>query len=59
MVDFETVIFRMYRTFFVHLKCAMKGGPKVDVLLIAFLNFCPKFLEGIDKYWIVPVRKLF
>jgi len=26
----------MYRTFFVFLKCAIQGGPKVDVLLIAF-----------------------
>jgi len=29
------------------------------VLLIAFLHLWLKFWEGIDKYWIVPVRKLF
>jgi len=49
----------MYRTFFVFLKCTIQRGPKVDVLLIAFLYLWLKFLEGIDKYWIVPVRKLF
>jgi len=27
--------------------------------LIAFLYLWLKFWEGIDKYWIVPVRKLF
>jgi len=59
LVDFETVVFRMYRTFFVFLKCTIQGGPKVDVLLIAFLIIWLKFWEGIDKYWIVPVRKLF
>jgi len=49
----------MYRTFFVFLKCTTQDGPKVDVLLIAFLYFWLKFWEGIDKYWIVPVRNLF
>ena len=49
----------MYRTFFVFLKCTIQGGPKVDMLLIAFLYLWLKFWEGIDKYWIVPVRKLF
>jgi len=49
----------MYRTFFVFLKCTVQGGPKVDVLLIAFLYLWLKFWEVIDKYWIVPVRKLF
>jgi len=49
----------MYRTFFVFLKCTIQGGPKVDVLVIAFLYLWLKFWEGIDKYWIVPVRKLF
>jgi len=49
----------MYRTFFVFLKCTIQGGPKVDVLLIAFLYLWLNFWEGIDKYWIVPVRKLF
>jgi len=29
------------------------------VLLIAFLYLWLKFWEGIDKYWIVPVRKVF
>jgi len=29
------------------------------VLLIAFSYLWLKFWEGIDKYWIVPVRKLF
>jgi len=29
------------------------------VLLIAFLYLWLKFWEGIDKYWFVPVRKLF
>jgi len=46
----------MYRTFFVFLKCTIQGGPKVDTLL---LRLWLKFWEGIDKYWIVPVRKLF
>ena len=45
--------------FFVFLKCTIQSGPKVDVLLIAFLYLWRKFWEGIDKYWIVPVRKLF
>jgi len=27
--------------------------------LIAFLQLWLKFRDGIDKYWIVPVRKLF
>jgi len=27
--------------------------------LIAYLHLWLKFWEGIDKYWIVPVRKLF
>jgi len=40
----------MYRTFFVFLKCTIEGGPKVDVLLIAFLYLWLKFWEGIDKY---------
>ena len=44
----------MYRTFFVFLKCTIQCGPKVDVLLIAFLYSWLKFWEGIDKYWIVP-----
>jgi len=46
----------MHRTFFV---CTMQDGSKVDVLLIAFLHLWLKFCKGIDKYWIVPVRKLF
>jgi len=29
------------------------------VLLIDFLHLWLKFCKGIDKYWIVPVRKLF
>ena len=49
----------MYRTFFVFLKCTIQGGPKVDLLLIAYLHLWLEFWEGIDKYWIVPVRKLF
>ena len=49
----------MYCTFFVFLKCTIQGGPNVDVLLIACLYLWLKFFEGIDKYWIVPVRKLF
>jgi len=53
------VVFRMYGTFFVFLKCTIQGGPKVDLLLIAYLHLWLKFWEGIDKYWIVPVRKLF
>jgi len=53
------VVFRMYRTFFVLLKFTIQGGPKVDVLLIAFLHLWLKFWDGIDKYCIVPVRKLF
>ena len=53
------VVFRMHRTFFVFLKCTIQGGSKVDVLLIAFLHLWLKFFKGIDKYWIVPVRKLF
>jgi len=59
LVDFEMVVFRMYRTSFVFAKCTIQGGPKVDVLLIAFLRLWLKFWVGIDKYWIVPVRKLF
>jgi len=27
--------------------------------LIAYLHLWLKFWKGIDKYWIVPVRKLF
>jgi len=53
------VVFRMCRTFFVLLKCTIQGGPKVNVLLIAFLHLWLKFWNGIDKYCIVPVRKLF
>ena len=49
----------MHRRFFVFLKCTIQGGSKVDVLLIAFLHLWLKFCKGIDKYWIVPVRKLF
>ena len=49
----------MCRTFFVLLKCTIQGGPKVDVLLIAFLHLWLKFWDCIDKYCIVPVRKLF
>jgi len=59
LVDFETVVFRMCRTFFVLLKCTKQGGPKVDVLLISFLHLWLKFWDGIEKYCIVPVRKLF
>jgi len=29
------------------------------MLLTAFLQLWLKFRAGIDKYWIVPVRKLF
>jgi len=43
----------------VFLKCATQGGPKLDVLLIAFLQLWLKFWDGIDKYWVVTVRKLF
>jgi len=53
------VVFRMYRTYFVFLKSTIQGGPKVDLLLIAYLHLWLKFWEGIDKYWIVSVRKLF
>jgi len=53
------VVFRMHRTFFVFLKCTIQGGSKIDVLLIAFLHLWLKFCKGINKYWIVPVRKLF
>jgi len=49
----------MYRTFFLFLKCTIQGGTNVDVLLTAFLYLWLKFWEGIDKYWIIPVRKLF
>jgi len=49
----------MYRTFSVFLKCTIQGGPKVDVLLFAFLYLWLKFWEGIDKYCNLPVRKLF
>ena len=49
----------MHRTFFVFLKYTIQGGSKVDVLLIAFLHLWLKFCKGIDKYWIVPIRKLF
>ena len=49
----------MYRTFFVFLKCTIQCGSKVDLLLIAYLHLWLKFWKGIDKYWIVPVRKLF
>jgi len=49
----------MYRTLIVFLKCTIQDGPKVDVLLIAILFLWLKFWEGIDKHWIVPVRKLF
>jgi len=49
----------MHRTFFAFLKCTIQGGIKVDVLLIAFLHLWLIFCKSIDKYWIVPVRKLF
>jgi len=49
----------MYGTFFVFLKCTIQGGSKADVLLIAFLYLWLKYLEGIDRYWIFPVRKFF
>jgi len=49
----------MYRTFFVLLKCTIQGGPKVDVLLNAFLHLWLIFWEGFDKYRIIPARKLF
>jgi len=49
----------MCRTVFVLLKCTIQGGPKVDVLLIAFLHLWLKFWKGNVKYCIVPVRKLF
>jgi len=49
----------MYRTFFCVFKMYNTGWAKVDLLLIAFLYLWLKFLEGIDKYWIVSVRKLF
>jgi len=32
------VVFKMYSKFFVVLKRTAQGGPKVDVLLIAFLQ---------------------
>jgi len=56
---FEMVVFRMHRTFVVFFKCTIQGGSKVDVLLIAFSHLWLKFCKGIDKYWIVPVTKLF
>ena len=37
----------------------MQCEPKVDVLLIAFLQLWLKFRDGIAKYWMVPVRQLF
>jgi len=33
----------MYRTFFVFSKCTIQGGPKVDLLLIAYLHLWLKF----------------
>jgi len=48
-------VFRMCRTFFVLLKCTIQGGPKVDVLLIAFLHLWLKFWDGIDKYCIKEI----
>jgi len=45
--------------FFVFLKCTTQGEPKLDVLMIAFLQLWLKFWDGIDKYWVVPVRQLF
>jgi len=53
------VVFRMHRTFFVFLNYTIQGGSKVDVLLIAFSHLWLKFCKGIDKCWIVPLRKLF
>jgi len=53
------VVFRMYRAFFVFLKCTIQGGPKLDLLLITYLHLWLIFWESLDKYWIVPVRKLF
>ena len=47
----------MHTTLFVFLKCTIQGWPKVDVLL--FLQSWLIFWDGSDKYWIVPVRKLF
>jgi len=52
-------IFKMHNTFFVFLRCTIGGRQKVDVFLIAFLQLWLKFRDRIDKYWIVPVRKLF
>jgi len=52
------VVFRMCPTFSVFLEYTRQGGPKVDVLLIAFLYLWLKVLDGVDKYCIVPVRKL-
>jgi len=49
----------MHGTFIVFFKCTIQGGSKVDVLFIAFLHLWLTFCKGIDKYWIVPVRKLF
>jgi len=40
-------------------KGTISGGPKVDLLLIALLQLCFEFLDGIDKCWIVSVRKSF
>jgi len=41
------------------LKCTVQGGPKVDVLLIAFLQLAYAEISRryIDKYWVIPVRK--
>jgi len=49
----------MHDKFFVFLRCTIGDGQKVDVFLIAFLQLWLKFWDGIDKYYIVPVRKLF
>jgi len=37
----------------------LQGGQKVDVFFIAFLQLWLKFWDGIDKFWIVLVRKVF
>jgi len=38
----------MHRAFLVFLKCTIQGGPKVDVLLIAFFIFMAEIFGG---YW--------
>jgi len=53
------IVFKLHSTFFYVFKLYNAGWGQSRPALDCFSQLWLKFWSGIDKYWIVPVRKLF